>query len=338
MGKHKQVECQICLKSIRSDTLKRHRKVHDKFKLAITLQTNEEMCRDLVHEIVNNVFEPQEECSRIKRKHEEVEFEATTTIDEEALRKSALKINKEYEEKIGLGKTLYKILNEGVVQEESFPPDWKNALDSYLKQGQEFDHETAVLKPWQAELLKYIERPSDRKILWVQGEKCGEGKTWFQKYVQSLFGRRRVVAGGINIQCNSPSIAHALSKRPLSTTDIFLFNIGKAQNRETEVNYSFIEDLKDGNVFASKYDSKELMIKVPNVVIVFSNNTPSIKELAKDRWKIFSIENDELVDRQISQSWPPVVLTSNGNQGDGIKKKKKKKCPWDSDNDSDSDY
>ena len=110
--------------------------------------------------------------------------------------------------------------------------------------------------------------------------------------------------------------------------------MGKAQNRETEVNYSFIEDLKDGNVFASKYDSKELMIKVPNVVMVFSNNTPDIKELAKDRWKIFSIENDELVDRQISESWPPVVLSSNKNQGDGLKKKK---CQQDSDNDTDSD-
>jgi hypothetical protein len=188
MGKHKQVECQICFKPIRSDTLKRHRKVHGKFKLAFTFQTNEEMCRDLVHEIVNNVFELEEESSGIKRKHEEVEFEARTTIDEEELRKSALKINKEYEEKIELGKALYKILNEGVVQEESFPPEWQKALDLYLKQGNQIDHETVVLKPWQIELMKHIDNPSDRKILWVQGEKCGEGKTWFQKYVQSLLG------------------------------------------------------------------------------------------------------------------------------------------------------
>jgi hypothetical protein len=239
-----------------------------------------------------------------------------------------LKINKEYEEKVELGKALYKILNKGVVQEESFPPEWQKALDLYLKQGHQIDHETVVLKPWQMELMKHIDNPSDRKILWVQGEKCGEGKTWFQKYVQSLLGRRRVVAGGINIHSNSASIAHALSKRPLATTDIFLFNLGKARNREQEVNYSFIEDLKDGNVFASKYDSKELMIKVPNIVMVFSNSTPDVKELARDRWEIFSIENDELVKRQISKSCPPVVLTSN----------KKKKYPQDSDNDSDSDY
>ena len=97
------------------------------------------------------------------------------------------------------------------------------------------------------------------------------------------------------------------------------------------MNYSFIEDLKDGSVFASKYDSTELMIKVPNIVMVFSNSTPDVKELARDRWIIFSIENDELVNRQISKSWPPVVLTSNKNQSNELKKKK---CPQDSDNDS----
>ena len=338
MGKNKQVACKICFHFMRSNNVKKHMKVHQKYSSTNkTPQSEEDICRDLVLEIVDKIVTTKEESSGIKRKLEEVEYEAQTTFDEEALEKSALKINKQYEEKIGLGKALYKILNKGVVQEESFPPDWKNALDSYLKQGHQIDYETAVLKPWQSELMKHIDNPSDRNILWVQGEKCGEGKTWFQKYVQSLLGRRRVVAGGINIQCNSPSIAHALSKRPLATTDIFLFNIGKAQNRETEVNYSFIEDLKDGNVFASKYDSKELMIKVPNVVMVFSNNTPDIKELAKDRWKIFSIENDELVDRQISESWPPVVLSYNKNEGDGLKKKKKK-CPRDSENDTDSDY
>ena len=71
--------------------------------------------------------------------------------------------------------------------------------------------------------------------------------------------------------------------------------------------------------------------------MIFSNNTPDIKELAKDRWKKFSIENDELVDWQISEFWPPVVLSSKKNQGDGLKKKKKR-SPRDSDSDTDSDY
>ena len=316
MGKHKKIMCKVCYKEMRSDHLTRHLKQHSE-KDTNNPDTNIYATNN--YNTTSGVLADRED---------EVECQAQTTIDEKALEIAALKMNKKYEEKVELGKALYKILNKGVVQEESFPPEWQKALDLYLKQGHQIDPETVVLKPWQMELMKHIDNPSDRKILWVQGEKCGEGKTWFQKYVQSLLGRRRVVAGGIDIHCNSPSIAHALSKRPLATTDIFLFNIGKARNREQEVNYSFIEDLKDGNVFASKYDSKELMIKVPNIVMVFSNSTPDVEELARDRWEIFSIENDELVKRQISKSCPPVVLTSN----------KKKKYPQDSDNDSDSDY
>ena len=314
MTGNKKVSCKVCYREMRSDVLARHMKQHSKRNESNPV-TNISVTKN--YNTTSSVLADRED---------EVECEPQTTIDEKALERTALKINKEYEEKVELGKALYKILNKGVVQEESFPPEWQKALDLYLKQGHQIDHETVVLKPWQMELMKHIDNPSDRKILWVQGEKCGEGKTWFQKYVQSLLGRRRVVAGGINIHSNSASIAHALSKRPLATTDIFLFNIGKARNREQEVNYSFIEDLKDGNVFASKYDSKELMIKVPNIVMVFSNSTPDVEELARDRWEIFSIENDELVKRQISKSWPPVVLTSN----------KKKKYPQD--NDSDSDY
>ena len=324
MTGNKKVSCKVCYREMRSDVLARHMKQHSKRNESNPV-TNISVTKN--YNTTSSVLADRED---------EVECEAQTTIDEKALEIAALKINKEYEEEVKLGKALYKILNKGVVQEESFPPEWQKALDLYLKQGHQIDPETVVLKPWQMELMKHIDNPSDRKILWVQGEKCGEGKTWFQKYVQSLLGRRRVVAGGINIHSNSASIAHALSKRPLATTDVFLFNIGKAQNREREVNYSFIEDLKDGNVFAAKYDSKELMIKVPNIVMVFSNSTPDVKELARDRWNIFSIENDELVKRQISKSWPPVVLTSNKNQSNGFKKKENADSDSDVDNDSNS--
>ena len=303
---------------MRSDNLTRHLKQHSE-KDTINPGTN-------IY-VTNNY----NTTSAVSSEREDEENENT----DEELKKYLIKIENKYQERLVQGKNIYKMLGEGVVSYQALPREMRDDVDLYMENQADFkDVGNVVLKPWQMELMKHIDNPSDRKILWVQGEKCGEGKTWFQKYVQSLLGRRRVVAGGINIHSNSASIAHALSKRPLATTDIFLFNIGKARNREQEVNYSFIEDLKDGNVFASKYDSKELMIKVPNIVMVFSNSTPDVKELARDRWNIFSIENDELVKRQISKSWPPVVLTSNKNQSNGFKKKK---YPQDSDNDSDSD-
>ena len=182
-------------------------------------------------------------------------------------------------------------------------------------------------------MLSHISSLTDRKVIWVLGAKCGEGKSWFQEYVQSLYGYKRVVAG-MNIKVKTASLAHALQKRPLATTDIFMFNIGKSKTKYEKVNYELLEHIKDGRVFASKYNSQELKFKTPNTVVVFSNNAPDVKELARDRWNIFSIESDELVERHISESYPPVVLSSNKDKRNGLNKKKK---ACNSNNDTDSD-
>ena len=38
-----------------------------------------------------------------------------------------------------------------------------------------------------------MQKPSLREVIWVKGARGNEGKTWFQKYMQSLLGRERVV-------------------------------------------------------------------------------------------------------------------------------------------------
>ena len=79
------------------------------------------------------------------------------------------------------------------------------------------------------------------------------------------------------------------------TTDIFLFDVGKAKT-DDGVNYELLEKIKNGRILASKFDSKELKFHTPNTVVVFSNEKPDIKQLSKDRWKIFYIKDDDLVD------------------------------------------
>ena len=66
--------------------------------------------------------------------------------------------------------------------------------------------------------------------------------------------------------------------------------------------------MKDGEVFASKYDSQQLKIRVPNVVMVFSNSPPNISQLAKVRFEVFHIINDQLQKRNM------VVNGNNKNQ------------------------
>ena len=125
-------------------------------------------------------------------------------------------------------------------------------------------------------------------------KKGNEGKTWFQKYIKSIFGARRVLSG-INLMAKTSSICHALAKYPLATTDIFLFNIARSNNKFEEINYKLLEDLKDGDAFADKYNSQLLKFITPNVVMVFSNETPEPHKMSGDRWRVYQIENDQLL-------------------------------------------
>ena len=215
--------------------------------------------------------------------------------NEDKIRKYLIKENKEYEQKISLGKIVYKLVREENLNQESLKLVYKEALDLFMKQMQHIDQNNVILRPWQEELMKYIENPSSREVIWVQGSEGCEGKSWFQEFVESKFGWNRVVSG-MDIKVENANICHALRKRPLTTTDIFMFNDGKAKGN-SEINYEMLEKIKDGKLLASKYDTRELRLRSPNVVVVFSNRKPKVEELAIDRWIIFAIQNNELVDR-----------------------------------------
>ena len=245
---------------------------------------------------------------RHKIQHEKKNYLSPVKNQDVGLEKYLLEKTQEFKEMIEKGKVVYEILGKGEVVEKALPKDMKDALDLYVMQGNNFIGEKAELKPWQAELLEEIKNPTDRHIIWVVGKACGEGKTWFQKYLKSLFGTSRVVHG-INIKANTPSICHVLSKQSLATADIFLFNIGKSKRSNDQVNYEVLEDLKDGDAFASKYNSQQLKIKVPNIVMVFSNTAPDFEELAEDRWRIFYIENEQLEEKEVVKNGPMYYST-----------------------------
>ena len=319
MGKNKQMCCKICHKDMRSDNLNRHMKVHMKY--SPTTHTSEHLCQDLVMEIVDSIVLESTQKAKSAQKEMKRKLEVVDEVmmknkvgkieestGENGLEKYLLEKTEEHKSAIKLGKEVYRILAKGEVLEAALPRDMKEALELYMMQGNNFIGENAELKPWQSALMKIIKNPTDRHIIWVVGKACGEGKSWFQKYLKSLFGTRRVVYG-INIKANTPSICHVLSKQSLATADIFLFNIGKSKRSNDQVNYEVLEDLKDGDAFASKYNSQQLKIKVPNIVMVFSNTAPDFEELAEDRWRIFYIENEQLEEKEVVKNGPMYYST-----------------------------
>ena len=215
-------------------------------------------------------------------------------INKQKLRKHLIKLENKYQEKIFLGQKIYEMLGEGVVSYQALPREMKEGVDLYMENQADFrDVGNVELKPWQESLLEYVQQPCDREIFWVVGQEGNEGKNWFQKYVKSWLGARRVVTG-IDIKANNASIFQALRKCPIATADIFLFNIGKSMKQFDKINYDALEQMKDGEPFASRYNSQLLKIRVPNVVMVFSNSPPDVNELAKVRFRVFNINNNEL--------------------------------------------
>ena len=141
--------------------------------------------------------------------------------------------------------------------------------------------------------MELISTPTEREIIWVQGMRGNEGKSWFQEYLAVFYGHARVVQ--LDLKMKSSNVLHALTKQPLSSIDIFLFNEPRAKNYEV-CNYSILESIKDGIAVASKYNNDVIHFKVPNVVVVFSNARPKMKQLSRDRWRVLRITKDGLND------------------------------------------
>ena len=293
--RHEQVECTVCFRKMRSDNLKRHMRKH---RDLYSLDENE--IREEIKERKRQ-YEDREERKRLVREIAQQEnaplecIEDQTVKDTKGLKEELLQDNQEYLDKIELGKDIALIINEGVVQEESLTRVRKEALDLFRKQMPKIDVHLVELRPWQQTLMEMTAQPSQRKVLWIWGSNGNEGKSWFQSYLQTFYGYARVVR--LDLRNKTPNIMHALSKRPLQTTDIFLFNDTRASGHiQSKKNYAVLEHIKDGSAISSKYNSDVLTFKTPNLLIVFSNSRPNKFELSDDRWAVYSINKNGLKD------------------------------------------
>ena len=293
-GRHRQLECNVCLRKMRSDNLKRHMQTHqklhtldegemrDEIKRRKKLNNNREEREKLIRKIANEEGLPPEYCN----------LNGSDSITLDSVEKELLNDSELYAEKIERGKLICNIVDKGTVQEDSLSGNNKEALKLYRKQMPRRALNEIQLRPWQQQLMSEMSTPTDREVIWVIGNDGNEGKTWFQEYLETFYGYARVAR--LDLKMKTANVLHALTKRPLSSTDIFLFNQPRSVN-EGSCNYSIIEAIKDGTAVSSKYNNNIIRFKIPNVLVVFSNEMPKWDELSMDRWKPFRIQNDQLV-------------------------------------------
>ncbi len=196
-------------------------------------------------------------------------------------------VQAKYNKKVELGHHIYKSIMSKEIDQTSLSFKNDEALKMYTQHCHTIDFTNFELRPWQQNALELFENPTDRDVIWIRGCKGNEGKSWFQTYVQSRYGFQNVAL--LDMKCKASDSLLLLSKLPLIELDMFLLNDVRATSVETEPCYNLLEMLKDGRAVSSKYLTKTLQFKVPNVVMVFSNVYPDTKQLSRDRWDVYNI-------------------------------------------------
>ena len=113
----------------------------------------------------------------------------------------------------------------------------------------------------------------------------------FKRYWLSVKGPKRVFQS--NLEENGTAILHALSQQPTEIIEMFIFNVSRGV-WQNDIPYQLLEQIKDGRTISTKYNSKILQFKSPNIVLIFSNQAPCRTSLSTDRWTIFYIQNGRL--------------------------------------------
>jgi hypothetical protein len=153
------------------------------------------------------------------------------------------------------------------------------------------DMEGAVLRPWQEEIWQILSQPhpDPRQIIWVWESQGNAGKTWFARYLSVVRttlvlepGKRADLAHIFVTQKSFPQIVVLDLNRTIAPGED-----GK-ETGQMNVIYSFMENLKNGYMISTKYNSTTYRFPIPHV-LVLANFEPDQSKMSSDRWFIKNI-------------------------------------------------
>lgn len=135
------------------------------------------------------------------------------------------------------------------------------------------------LRDWQQELYsKLTHKPDDRQVIFVVDYEGNKGKSWFAKYYCHLHDNAFLMRPG----------KHADMAYMLPPTLKVLF-LDCTRKQVEYMPYTFMEELKDGYVGSSKYES--CIKKYDNLhVVVLMNQDPDRAALSDDRYHVIKLD------------------------------------------------
>ncbi|AXH76208.1 MAG: putative viral replication protein [Atripovirus timinis] len=139
--------------------------------------------------------------------------------------------------------------------------------------------EAFPLRDWQQELnAELLRAPVPRKVKFIVDVAGNSGKTWFAHYYCSLHENAQILLPG-----KKADMAFCLR------TDVRVVFIDAPRAKQGDfLQYDFLEEVKNGFVFSSKYESRVKRLNLTHLV-VFMNETPDLTKLSLDRYDIVNV-------------------------------------------------
>lgn len=173
----------------------------------------------------------------------------------------------------------------------------------YLGQDLPSGADGAGLLAWQKAVWSVLSRsPDDRTLYWVWCKRGASGKTKFAKWLSYYHGALRLAYAPTRDMVN---LVYKAGPRK-----IYVFDLSRARPTslgEGEL-YSALEDIKNGHIMNSKYETAEMMFEPPHV-LVFANMPPDVSQCSMDRWVVTQLQD---VPELEEQRRPPAPLMLPG--------------------------
>lgn len=158
-----------------------------------------------------------------------------------------------------------------------YPRFVESYINDHRQEPQLAEHE---MYPWQRALHDLLTNkpPDPRQVIFVVDITGNTGKSWFAKKV--------AVTEGVRAQYMTPGKVPDMSYALQEDTNVLLMDCPRS--RVELFQYDFIEYVKNGLVFSTKYESRMKHLK-PCHVVVFMNEHPDMAKLSADRYRIVEI-------------------------------------------------
>lgn len=158
--------------------------------------------------------------------------------------------------------------------------------------GNKFPHQLmrANLYLWQVAVLGWLmQEPDNRTINWIYDLTGGNGKTAFALH---MYDNHNAIIFNTG---KDTDIAFAYSGQKIVIFDYM--------RSKMHVSYQVLEAMKNGYLFSGKYESKVKRFASPHILCL-ANWKPDFKQMSADRWKLYKLDNKELVSELITQTEP----------------------------------